>query len=222
MPDFPRVTTVKKPCLYATSLVYLLLASTSALAQQAITTPILATDLNFRDVAGISATNRGTGFADTTANNGVMRTGVFYRSEALTQLSNADRATLSTMNIRLVVDLRTPSEIGGSVSAMAPNAGQDRLPAGASILYANVYGTNYPPSAPTLSSAADSVAYFRSLYRGFVADQADLSGLHDALIALANAPGGVLFHCSGGKDRTGWTAVLLQTIAGVPQAIIRW
>lgn len=147
-----------------------------------------------------------------------MRTGVFYRSEALTQLSNADWATLSTMNIRLVVDLRTPSEIAGPVTSMAPNAGQDRLPAGASPLNGNVYGTYYPPSSPTLNSSADSVAYFRSLYRGFVADQADRSGLHDALIALANAPGAALFHCSGGKDRAGWTAVLLQTIAGVPRA----
>src|SRR5690242_17268702 len=71
------------------------LTITHALAQQAITTPNLASDENFRDIAGIAAQYGGSGFADTTANNGVMRTGVFYRSEVL-NVSNADLATLSS------------------------------------------------------------------------------------------------------------------------------
>ena len=69
------------------------LAVAHAFAQQAISTPILISDENFRDLAGIAARYGGTGFADTTANNGVMRTGVFYRSEVL-NLSNPDFATL--------------------------------------------------------------------------------------------------------------------------------
>jgi hypothetical protein len=51
------------------------LAVSHALAQQAITTPILTTDPNFRDLAGIAASFGGTGFADVVAHNGVMRTG---------------------------------------------------------------------------------------------------------------------------------------------------
>jgi protein-tyrosine phosphatase len=46
------------------------LAVTPALAQQAISTPILTSDENFRDLAGIAARYGGTGFADPTANNG--------------------------------------------------------------------------------------------------------------------------------------------------------
>jgi hypothetical protein len=78
-----------------------LLSFAPASAQQAISTPILQSDENFRDLAGISAGNGGTGFVDTTSNNGVMRTGVFYRSEALSQLTPADSATLSMLRIGL-------------------------------------------------------------------------------------------------------------------------
>jgi len=196
-------------------------SSASALAQQTIATPILATDGNFRDVAGISSAYGGTGLANATSSNGVMRTGVFYRSEALTQLSAADWVTLSGLHISLDIDLRTPSEIAGPVTATAPNAGMDWVPAGANYLNVNIYGSWSPPgpSSP-IASPADSVGFFESLYRGFVGNQADRTGFHDALIAMATAQGAVLFHCSAGKDRTGWTAVLLQSIAGVPQVVI--
>ena len=90
-----------------------LLSFAPASAQQAISTPILTLDENFRDLAGISAIYGGTGFVDTTSNNGVMRTGVFYRSEALSQLTPADSATLSMLRIGLDIDLRTPTEIAG-------------------------------------------------------------------------------------------------------------
>ena len=66
--------------LFCTIAMALCLYCASALAQEAITTPILSTAPNFRDIAGISASNGGTGFVNTTSNGGVMRTGVFYRA----------------------------------------------------------------------------------------------------------------------------------------------
>ncbi|MEV0104091.1 tyrosine-protein phosphatase, partial [Nocardia sp. NPDC050789] len=32
---------------------------------------------------------------------------------------------------------------------------------------------------------------------------------------IAYNPGGVLFHCTAGKDRTGWTSAVLLTLLGV-------
>ena len=66
-------------------------------------TPRLTGMDNFRDIAG-------TDTAYTTANDGTMRSGVFYRSNALTPTA-ADLATLNTLGISNVYDLRTPSEI---------------------------------------------------------------------------------------------------------------
>jgi protein tyrosine/serine phosphatase len=186
------------------------LLSSSALAQQAITTPILASDQNFRDVAGVSASNRGTGFADTASNSGVMRTGVFYRSEVL-NLTNADLATISSLRIGHDIDLRTPSEIAGT---------PDRVPNGATYTNVNIYGTAAPPSSGSVTTPAAAAAYFESQYRAFVTDPNQRAAFHTVLVSLANDPDAALFHCSGGKDRTGWTAMLLQDIAGVPRATI--
>ena len=142
------------------------LAVAHALAQQAIATPILTSDENFRDLAGIAARFGGTGFADTTANDGVMRTGVFYRSEVL-NVSNADLATLSSLHITRDIDLRTPSEI-----AMTP----DRVPTGAAYTNVNIYGTPSPPPPGSLTTQAAAVAQFETQYRAFVTDPVERAG----------------------------------------------
>lgn len=181
-------------------------------AQEAISTPILSSAPNFRDLAGISALYGGTGYADTTSHDGVMRTGVFYRTDALGSLSAADQATLSSLHIDRDIDLRTPSEI-----ASAP----DIVPNGTIYTNVNIYGTpNPPPQPPYTASTSSVISYMEGLYTNFVADPADRAGFRTVLLTLANDPGPDLYHCSAGKDRTGWTSALLQSIAGVSQATI--
>ncbi len=181
-----------------------------AFAQEAITTPVLASDPNFRDLAGIAAADGGTGYADTTSHGGVMRTGVFYRSMALSTLSNADWTALSLLHIVLDIDLRTPAEIYNiSPVPASPMNGPDHVPAGAAWVNVNIFGTVQPPA---LSGT--------SLYQSFVTGAGEAAAFGTVLLDLANASGPAMYHCSYGKDRTGWTSMLLQTIAGVPQATI--
>ena len=118
------------------------LAASHALAQQAITTPILTTDPNFRDLAGIAAIYGGTGYAESVAHDGVMRTGVFYRSEALNTLNTPDFDTLSSLQITQDIDLRTPLEI--RPQPPKPPA-EDRVPTGATYVNINIYGTKSAP-----------------------------------------------------------------------------
>ena len=200
-----------------------LLSFTPASAQQAISTPILQSDENFRDLAGISAGNGGTGFVNATSNNGVMRTGVFYRSEALSALTSADLGTLfSKLRIGLDIDLRTPSEIAGPANPpLSPNAGADIYPDGVNYTKVNIYGTTSPPPTGGVTTATLAVGYMTTTYQGFVTDPIQRAGFHTVLIDLANEADPALYHCSGGKDRTGWTSMLLQSIAGVsPTTII--
>ena len=65
-----------------------------------------------------------------------------------------------------------------------------------------------------MPNLADDVArgYFDLLSRG------DL--VRTAVSAVAAAPGGVLFHCTAGKDRTGLLSALLLSLAGVSRADI--
>lgn len=56
--------------------------------------------------------------------------------------------------------------------------------------------------------------------RAFVND-ASMRGQFAVLFnELAAADGAALFHCTAGKDRTGWTAAVLLSIAGVDEATI--
>ena len=186
------------------------LAIAHAVAQQPIATPILPSDQNFRDLAGIAARYGGTGFADTTALGGVMLTGVFYRSEVL-DLSDADLATLSSLHITRDIDLRTPAEIAATA---------DRVPVGARYININIYGTPSPATPQSPATQAQAIAQFESLYRAFVTDPVQRAAFGSVLIELAHSSESALWHCSAGKDRTGWTSALLQTIAGVAPATI--
>ncbi|SCZ40843.1 MULTISPECIES: tyrosine-protein phosphatase [Pseudomonas] len=161
---------------------------------------------NFRDIAGTTT-------AYSTAHDGTMRAGVFYRSNALTPTA-ADLATLNGLGIKSVYDLRTPSEIAST---------PDTMPSGATYQNIDIIGsTTSGANITTVSfkSAADAIAMMQETNRAFVSD-AGMRGQFGALFnELAGVDGAALFHCTAGKDRTGWTAAVLLSIAGVDNATI--
>lgn len=167
-------------------------------------TPILASINNFRDVAGADDD-----LAYQTADGQKLRRGVFYRSNVLTP-SAADLATLNTLGIRTVYDLRTTSEI-----AQTP----DTLPAGAASVPINILGTA-SAGVPTLTSPADAVAYMEQFEQQLVTDAGMCARLGQLFTDMAISTDAQLFHCSAGKDRTGWVAAVLLTLVGVPQSVV--
>ncbi|GGA83247.1 hypothetical protein GCM10011491_08370 [Brucella endophytica] len=182
------------------------LLAVPAWAQEAINTPILSSVDNFRDLAGLPASMGGTGYAYTTAHDGVMRTGVFFRSNALT-LNDTDYATIQGQNISTVIDLRTPGEI-----AKYP----DRLWPGVTYFNNNVSGSDDVPT-PVFNSPADAIALMEEGNRSFVTNERTRSVIREVLLELAHADSAALYHCTAGKDRTGWISAILHSIAGVPQ-----
>ncbi|OLS62520.1 tyrosine-protein phosphatase [Pseudomonas putida] len=169
-------------------------------------TPRLTGMDNFRDIAG-------TDTAYTTANDGTMRSGVFYRSNALTPTAS-DLATLNTLGISNVYDLRTPSEIAST---------PDTLPTGAVYQNIDIIGSTTSGSNVTnisFTSAAQAVAMMEETNRAFVSDSGMRGQFAVLFNELAAADGAALFHCTAGKDRTGWTAAVLLSIAGVDSATI--
>lgn len=187
--------------LLASVSLFCLCAASARAADLTIHTPSLASVDNFRDVAGTTA------LLTTTQYDGVMREGVFYRSNALT-LNAADLATINTLGLGLVIDLRQPSEI-----ATTP----DVMPAGASYLNVNVLAAANL-GALTFSSVAESVTYMEDINRELVRNATVRTEFAKVLMALATEDDAALFHCTAGKDRTGWTAAILQMIAGVSDA----
>ena len=169
-------------------------------------TPRLKGIDNFRDIAGITT-------AYSTAHDGTMRAGVFYRSNALTPTAS-DLATLNGLGIKAVYDLRTPSEIAGTPDTMISGATYQNI----DIIGATTSGANI--TTVSFKSAADAIAMMQETNRAFVSDAGMRGQLGVLFNELAGVDGAALFHCTAGKDRTGWTAAVLQSIAGVDNATI--
>ncbi|MGN8120503.1 tyrosine-protein phosphatase [Pseudomonas sp. 22082] len=178
-----------------------------AAAQAAdLDTPRLAGIDNFRDIAGTTTAN-------STAHDGTMRAGVFYRSNALTPTA-ADLATLNGLGIKSVYDLRTPNEIASTPDTMPSGAIYQNI----DIIGSTTSGANI--TTVSFKSAADAIAMMQETNRAFVSDTGMRGEFNVLFNELAGVDGAALFHCTAGKDRTGWTAAVLLSIAGVDNATI--
>jgi protein-tyrosine phosphatase len=165
-------------------------------------TPRLASVENFRDIGGAAA-----GYQ--TVDGRQVRRGMFYRSNALT-LSTADKAVIDTLNIASVYDLRTPGEIARTA---------DVIPTGAAYLNINVTGESdevLPPAA----MPDGAVAWMEAAERAYVTGAAQRAGYGALLSQLANTPGVQVIQSTAGKDRAGWVAAILLSVANVPVDII--
>lgn len=151
---------------------------------------------NFRDVAG-------PGYQTP---RGPMRRRWLFRSNVF-QVAEADLAVLSPLGIVGIYDLRGHDEI-------------ERLPdsslAGAQWQHTWVPGLGKSAMA-VLQTPAEMKQAMVDHYRGFVNNPAKRAGFAAALAAITRSDGAHVFHCSEGKDRTGWLAMVLQRLAGVSE-----
>jgi len=168
-------------------------------------TPRLQSMENFRDLAGADVVS-----AYRTTDGRVLRRGVFYRSN-LVAPDDADLEVLSGLGISAVYDLRTPDEI-----AKAP----DRLPQGAVHVPVDLLGSEYVFPLSAFTTTAHAIQTLENIHRAMVTDTGIRARLAQVLTRMAQATGALVFHCAAGKDRTGWVAALLHTIAGVPEQTV--
>jgi protein-tyrosine phosphatase len=156
-----------------------------------------------------------------------IRPGLLIRSSALGRLVDDDLPVLRQLGIACLVDLRAPSEI-----EVAP---PDRLAGGPHVELLPIYDPEHPvfTYVAAVMLGHDLGAYealaregtagaMAAIYRWFVTDPGARAGFA-AAVRLAARPDRLplLFHCSAGKDRTGWLAVILLTSLGVDAATIR-
>jgi protein-tyrosine phosphatase len=137
-----------------------------------------------------------------------VRPGLFLRAPVLRTLDAAAEATLADLELTTIVDFRQPDE---AAAAPAAFVGDFRLQCvslpirtGAA---ARLLGYGHGVDDATATSAMIEV------YRDFVRLNADVYAAF--LRVIAEAPGPVLFHCTAGKDRTGFAAGLILAALGV-------
>jgi protein-tyrosine phosphatase len=157
---------------------------------------------NFRDVAG-------TGAGYPTAEGGRVRRGVFYRSNEL-QLTAADAGFLASLGIARIHDLRGQMEIEAHPDVDVPGA-----------TWHHVEVSGIPMEMVSgLEDADAATRVMREVYDAFVRSPQARASYAVLLTELATGPTPQLFHCTAGKDRTGWAAALLLEVAGVDRATI--
>ncbi|MFC9324742.1 tyrosine-protein phosphatase [Kitasatospora sp. NPDC057015] len=160
----------------------------------------LASAPNFRDAGGYR-----------TADGSWVRMGVVYRSGDLSRLTDQDLAKLRRLGVQEVFDLRTPAE---------RKAAPDRLPAGATAHDANVLGVADTGQFSVASPQA-AVQVMIDAERTMVSADSAKAAYHSVFESLVERDDeGVLFHCTAGKDRTGWASAALLTALGVPRATV--
>ncbi|OFI38060.1 hypothetical protein BIU82_06030 [Arthrobacter sp. SW1] len=147
-------------------------------------------------------------FRDVSAMVSRLRSGVLYRSNKLSKLSDADLIRLQALNLKTDVDLRTASE---------RTSEPDRIPAGVWYETADVSGNLASEGLTTFESESAAEQFMIQTYRDFIRkDSANLAYRKLFLLAAgASADSSLLFHCTAGKDRTGWGTAILLLAAGV-------
>ena len=152
---------------------------------------------NARDLGGL-ATVEGT----------LTRRGAVVRSDSLQSLGSKGWEEVEAYGIRTVVDLRDESEIGADAARRPESIETVRIPLDVSEdrEFWDVWGTG-PQFATPL--------YYGPHLERFPERSAEV------IRAIATArPGGVVFHCRQGRDRSGQIAMLVLALAGVePEAI---
>lgn len=157
---------------------------------------------NFRDLGGTVM-----------ADGRKIRWGMLYRSGDLSRFTSADKAYFQGLGIRTVIDFRSDEEVSGAPDKLPegieviPLAIDDSLASRERILDLLKRG-----DAEALDTLLDQV------YLDFVRLYHDQFSLF--LQQLEEGDGPFVFHCTQGKDRTGWATTLLLGALGADKGTI--
>lgn len=174
----------------------------------------LATAANMRDLGGLSV------------DGGVIAAGQVFRSASLASLSTDDGQHFTSLGIAMVYDLRTSEE---------RETQPDLLPESARLVILDVLADASESVAATigkLRTAPDSMnellaagtiqQMLTESYRDFVRLPSATAAYRELFTSLADPrrEGAALFHCTAGKDRTGWAAAALLMLLGADEQTI--
>ena len=156
---------------------------------------------NCRDLAGIK-----------TCHNKVIKPGMLIRSGHLGYANCQDLLTLHGMGIKNDVDLRTTWETTFFPDRSIPESIYIHDP-----VYREVDLSEDAGGQVKLAKEAttDSRQLMCSMYASSMSDKDAIAAWKEFFDILKNNEGGILFHCTQGKDRTGMAAMLVETALGV-------
>lgn len=165
-------------------------------------TALLQGASNFRDVGGYRNTD-----------GRLVRRGQVYRSDHLATLTPDDVARLQSLGIGHSLDFRGVAECAATPYTL-PGVQRVALTIEPTVI-ARMQALVAQGVVPTTEETVDLM---RETYRDFVNHNAATYGRF--LKHLLEQPTPQVFHCTAGKDRTGFAAALLLSALGVDRATI--
>jgi protein-tyrosine phosphatase len=169
---------------------------------------MIATVPNLRDLGGWPTPD------------GHVRHGLLFRSAEFSDLRGDDAAAFARLGIRTVYDLRTQAERAEQPNQLPPGTEyvvldilKDSSQAGAAQLMA-VLGD--PKAAEAMLGGGKALVLFEESYRELVSLPSALAGYRQFFSDIAGGDHSpAVFHCTTGKDRTGWAAASTLLLLGV-------
>lgn len=160
----------------------------------------LASASNVRDLGGWPAAG------------GRVRFGRVYRAAALSGLTAADAGVLAALGVRTVCDLRGTAERATAPTRL-DGASIHSLPIEPSV------GASLRDILATRDATGEDVLTL--MHEAYVAYALDWAHRYRAMFdLLLREDAALLFHCSAGKDRTGFGAALILTVLGTPREFV--
>lgn len=157
---------------------------------------------------------------------GVFAPDQVYRSASLANLSADDIATLSDLGVATVYDLRTAEERSIEPDRTPPSATQvhlDVLADGKLSVTAAIGKIRTDPAAMNdMLGAGEMQKLMKESYRDFIRLLSATAAYREFFLGLSDTDrsGAALFHCTAGKDRTGWAAASLLMLLGAEEETI--
>lgn len=169
---------------------------------------------NLRDVGGY-----------TTRDGKTVARGIAFRSNQLNPVSPGDMKKLAALGLKNDYDLRTKAEV---------DARPDELPKGVNYTLLNVLADAKQASAAQIEELLHNPkeaneklgggkidSLFVKTYRDFISLPSAKSAFRELFLSIADpAKTPALFHCTTGKDRTGWGAAAILTLLGVSPEVV--
>lgn len=173
---------------------------------------------NLRDLGGYEG-----------ADGRTVKHGLLFRSDHLHKLTSQGITQIKALDIRTIIDLRSPPEIAATPNAVIDGAQTVMLNPAAETaeLSASFQAKGEDEdrilveqlaAQPLLCNPKDGII---TQYRNFVNCQesvAAFGGMMQLVAKTEHAP--FLFHCRGGKDRTGYAALLILGALGAGEETI--
>jgi protein-tyrosine phosphatase len=174
----------------------------------------ISTVPNLRDVGGYRKRDGAT-----------VARGLVYRSDTFNPMSSGDMKKLEQIGLKNDYDLRTTAEVRVKPDQVPPgiqyhllNVLADAKSAAPAQLEALLH---QPKKANAVLGGGRVEAMFTEGYREFVSLPSAKLSYRTLFLSLADQQKlPAVFHCTTGKDRTGWAAAALLTLLGVPKETV--